>query len=105
VYILAVKIPDHLVSQVITGKRPVMTLATHSKAKMQVIDLTEKQAKKLLNECNSDFKSMVDLLTISFGRIHIKDLDRLLKFGVQSINPMSTSTTSFLNNSIHHLKA
>ncbi|TNV81989.1 hypothetical protein FGO68_gene10722 [Halteria grandinella] len=104
VYILAVKIPENMVASVISGKRPIISIATHPRAKMQVIDLTEKQAKKLLNECNSDFKTMVDLLQISFGRIQIKDLDRLLKFGVQSINPIANSQNNFLNNSIHHLK-
>jgi hypothetical protein len=62
VYILAVKIPESMVASVISGKRPIISIATHPRAKMQVIDLTEKQAKKLLNECNSDFKTMVDLL-------------------------------------------
>lgn len=93
-----------MVSSVINGMRPVITLATHPRAKMQLIDLTEKQAKKLLNECNSDFKTLVDLLQISYGRIQIKDMDRLLKFGVQSINPIANSSNNFLNNSIHHLK-
>jgi hypothetical protein len=64
-----------------------------------VIDLTEKQAKKLLAECNSDFKSMVDLLQISYGRIQIRDLDKLLKFGTHSESP------SFKSSSIHHLKS
>lgn len=31
-------------------------------------------------------------------------MDRLLKFGVQSINPIANSQNNFLNNSIHHLK-
>ena len=56
IFILAVKIPENLVSSIVAGKRDVLNIATHPKAKMQVIDMTEKQAKKLLNECNSDFK-------------------------------------------------
>ena len=59
-------------------------IGTHYQAKMQAINLTEKQAKRLLNECNNDFKSLVDLLQIRNGRIEIRDLDNLLKFGIKS---------------------
>ena len=45
---------------------------------MQVIELTERQTKKLLSECRSDFKQMVDLLQITNGRIQIRDLDYIL---------------------------
>jgi hypothetical protein len=51
---------------------------------MQILDLTEKQAKRLLSECESDFKSLVDLLQVRNGRIEIRDLDNLLKFGLVS---------------------
>jgi len=40
----------------------------------------------LLNECNNDFKTLVDLLKIRKGRIEIRDLDNLLKFGIKSTN-------------------
>jgi hypothetical protein len=59
---LAVKIPENLVGRVMSGRKPVLTIARHPNAKMQAIDLTEKQAKRLLNECESDFKSLVDFL-------------------------------------------
>ena len=59
-------------------------IGTQYQAKMQAINLTEKQAKRLLNECNNDFKSLVDLLQIRNGRIEIRDLDNLLKFGIKS---------------------
>jgi hypothetical protein len=34
VYILAVKIPEHMVASVVQGKRPVISIATHPKAKL-----------------------------------------------------------------------
>jgi len=37
----------------------------------------------LLTECNNDFKTLVDLLQVRNGRIEIKDLDNLLKFGLR----------------------
>jgi hypothetical protein len=66
---------------------------------MQVIDLTEKQAKKLLNECNSEFRQMVDLLQIEYGRIHIRDLSNILKFGM-GFNNNHSSTRALLNEDI-----
>ena len=59
---MAIKIPVNLIGPIIQGRKPVITIAKHPYAKMQVLDLTEKQAKRLLNECESDFKSLVDLL-------------------------------------------
>lgn len=86
VHILAVKIPEHFVASVLSGKRPVLLIGTHPKSKMQVIDLTEKQAKKLLTECGSDFKVLIDLLQICHGRIQIKDLTKILKFGLNGLS-------------------
>jgi hypothetical protein len=42
IYILAIKIPDKYINQIINGKRSVDLLGTHYLAKMQVINLTEK---------------------------------------------------------------
>lgn len=84
VFILAVKIPQNLIKSIVTGRKPVITIGRHPQAKMQILDLTEKQAKRLLSECESDFKSLVDLLQVRNGRIEIRDLDNLLKFGLVS---------------------
>jgi len=66
---------------------------------MQVINLSEKQAKRLLNECNSDFKSLVDLLQVRNGRIEIKDLDLILKYGlnVTSLKKGAVTTRELLH--------
>jgi len=47
----------------------------------QVIDMTEKQGKKLLLECENDYTRLVDRLRLRQGRVQVKDFDVLLKFG------------------------
>ncbi len=84
VNILAVKIPINLIGPIISGRKPVLTIAKHPNSKIQILELTEKQAKRLLNECESDFKSLVDLLQVRNGRMEIRDLENLLKFGLVS---------------------
>jgi hypothetical protein len=62
IYILAIKIPEKYINLITTGKKPVDLIGTHYLSKMQAINLTEKQAKRVLTECDNDFKTLVDLL-------------------------------------------
>lgn len=49
--------------------------------KVYHIDITEKQGRKLLLECNSDFSDVIDKIYIQFGRLHIRDFENIMRFG------------------------
>lgn len=46
------------------------------------MEMTEKQGKKLLFECENDFRNIVDKIFIQHGKLVIRDFQNLLKFGL-----------------------
>jgi hypothetical protein len=89
-----VRIPDHLVKSVVNGRRSVINIAVHPHSYPLLISLTEKQAKKLLSQCDGEFKRMLDLLLIEKGRLELSGLDDMLRFG-GSTSPKTFRSTNF----------
>jgi len=94
IFILAVRIPDHLVKSVVSGRRSVINIAVHPHSYPLLITLTEKQAKKLLSQCDGEFKRMLDLLSIEKGRLELSGLDDMLRFG-GSTSPKTFRSSKF----------
>jgi hypothetical protein len=67
--------------------------------------MTEKQGKKLLAECDNDFKTVADKLEMRFGKLIIDNFENLLKYGnpqnssrAARINPIFESSMDMVNN-------
>ena len=69
--------------------RGVYHVAKRPEAKIYHIDITEKQGKKLLLECGSDFSEVIDKIYIQFGRLHIRDFENIMRFGTLNQDLMS----------------
>eukprot|EP00347_Sterkiella_histriomuscorum_P023394 403334801 len=86
-YVIAVRIPDEYLEYVMQGKY-IYHLAASPKSKVFYTDMTEKQGKKLLQECENNFKSVLDRLFIQFGKLFVRDFDNLMKFGVNQMQTL-----------------
>lgn len=62
-YITALKIPKKYSELIKTG-RGIYHLAASSKAKVYYLDMTEKQGKKLIHQCQNNFRQVLDMLYI-----------------------------------------
>ena len=81
-YIISVKIPKELLlTKMFESRKAYKTLTQQAGTKVYYTMMTEKQGKKLLFECNNDFKEVVDRVYVKGGKLVVEDFENLLKFG------------------------
>ena len=80
-FIVAVKLPKTSLKNTLRGWKKQINVNRNKKAKMYCIEMSEKQGKKILVECNYEFRNLVNLLFVKDGKLFIHKFDQLMKYG------------------------